>query len=78
MGKVVFWIVVVFVLLFALRLWNAAKARARRDVEREAASRRAIEETTVRCVKCGTYVPTREAKPSVAGPTCGQRACSRG
>ena len=30
MGKIVFWLVVVFGVLFALRLWNVAKARALR------------------------------------------------
>jgi len=29
MGKVIFWIVVVFLILFVLRLYNAAKAQKR-------------------------------------------------
>ena len=38
MGKIIFWIVVVFVVLFALRMINVAKRRAR---DAQAASRRA-------------------------------------
>ncbi len=30
MGKIIFWIVVVFLVLFALRMYNVAKARPRR------------------------------------------------
>ena len=29
MGKIIVWIIVIFVILFALRMWNAAKARNR-------------------------------------------------
>ena len=34
MGKVIFWIVLIFGVLFGLRLYNAAKARRRADLAR--------------------------------------------
>ena len=34
MGKIIFWIVVIFVVLFALRLVNVAKAQARATTRR--------------------------------------------
>ncbi len=70
MGKLIFWLVVVFAVLFVLRLVNAAKAqRRRRDAARPAV------EDMVRCVNCGTYVPRAEAKPGPRGLTCGDVKC---
>ncbi len=71
MGKILLWIVVIFVILLVLRLVNASKAGARRRDAHE--SQRT--QTMVRCVRCGTYVPRAEAKPGPAGLTCGDRAC---
>jgi large-conductance mechanosensitive channel len=33
MGKLVFWIVVAFVVLFAVRLYGAAQAKKRRELD---------------------------------------------
>ncbi len=76
MSKLVFWLVVVFAILLALRLFNAAKARRRSDAGRTRASPRAIEQT-VRCSRCGVYLPKAEARPGPAGLTCGDPDCAR-
>jgi uncharacterized protein len=76
MGKVIVWIVVVFVVLFALRLLNASKARRRRDAA--AAGRSAPrQEAMVRCARCGTFLPRAEAKAGPEGLTCGDPKCTQ-
>ncbi len=82
MGKIVFWLLVVFAALLVLRLVNAAKQRARADAARDKAqeaARRAnapADGTMVRCAKCGTFVPQTEALPAPGGGfTCGEPGC---
>jgi len=82
MGKLIFWIVVFFVVLLAVRLANIAVTKARRDASRgdgdAKASRKELEaEPTVRCIDCGTYLPKSEAKPGPDGYSCGDPACAR-
>ena len=78
MGKIIFWIVLVFVVMFALRLYNTAKLRQRAQQQQQAArGPQVVEETMVRCVRCGTYVPKRETRQGAAGPTCTAPACLR-
>ncbi|MFO1323822.1 MAG: PP0621 family protein [Burkholderiales bacterium] len=72
MGKIVFWIVVVFVLLFALRLWNSAKARARSTAAKappEAAK-------MVQCVGCGVFLPAPDARVTDEGYRCADPKCA--
>jgi len=75
-GKLIFWIVVIFVVLFALRLYNTSKLR-QRDRPKDRGKPPAIEEEMVRCVRCGTFVPRSEARPTPAGLTCGETRCLR-
>lgn len=77
MGKIVFWIVVFFVVLFALRLLNVAKAKARRDSARDAQRKIPPAEPTVRCVACGTFLPKSEATAVATGYRCNDPACAR-
>lgn len=81
MGKIIFWIVVFFVVLLVLRLANVAATKARRNAaEGGSGSKRRKElpaEPTVRCVDCGTYLPKSEAKPGPDGYRCGDPACPR-
>ena len=70
MGKVLLWIVIVFAVLFVLRLVNAQKAKRRHDQRANAPT-----QTMVRCVHCGVFVPRADAKPGPAGLTCGDPAC---
>ena len=77
MGKVVFWLVVVFAVLFGLRLMNAGKAR-RRSREREdgAKSAAGAGETMVRCATCGVFLPQGDARPVAGGYVCGDPGCA--
>jgi hypothetical protein len=76
MGKILFWVVVVFVVLFALRLVNIGKSRARNastgkppEVPPAAAM--------VRCVECGVFLPRADARPVPAGFHCGTVNCAQ-
>jgi hypothetical protein len=77
MGKVIFWLVLVFAVLFALRLYNSAKARARAEHAREDAERKAKEPAPmVRCVSCGVFIPKSDALPAPGGYRCGEPGCT--
>ena len=75
MGKIIFWIVVVFAVLFALRLWNAAKARRRADAMKEQA--KGTVERMVRCERCGVYIPRTDALVVETGYVCGDANCGQ-
>ena len=75
MGKILFWLVVFFVVLFALRLLNVANRRRKRAPP--AAGRPPTAGAMIRCVDCGVYLPSAEAKPSARGPLCGDPQCVR-
>jgi hypothetical protein len=78
MGKIVFWIVVFFAILFVLRLISLAKAKSRREGERgEPPKAIPPAEPTVRCVECGVFLPKSDATPVAAGYRCRDPACSR-
>jgi hypothetical protein len=71
MGKLIFWIVVVFAVLFALRLYNAAQAKRRR--ERDAAQ--GVAGPMVRCENCGVFLPRVDAVQAGAGFRCREPGC---
>ena len=71
MGKLVFWIVVAFVELFAVRLYGAAQAKKRR--ERDAADGAAG--PMVRCTNCGVFVPKADAVKAADGYRCREPGC---
>jgi hypothetical protein len=73
MGKIVLWIAVAFVVLFALRLINAGKARRRADAARRDGTPPDV--PTVRCLRCGVFLPRTDATPAPGGYTCGDPAC---
>ena len=75
MGKIVFWILVVFAVLFVLRLLNAAKAKRRADLARRGGTSPA--EPMVRCVRCGVFLPRAEATPAPGGFSCGDARCAQ-
>lgn len=72
MGKVVFWLVVVFGALFVLRIANAAKLRKRVDASRKAALAGV---PMVQCDKCGVFLPRGEALQTAEGFRCTGDAC---
>ena len=77
MAKIILWIVVVFVILFILRLLNVAKARRTAAPNARAPEEKKVAGTMVRCTECGTFVPKADALPSPAGFRCSDPACLR-
>jgi len=75
MGKVIFWIVVVFLILFVLRLYNAAKAQKRAAKQKGA---KATPQLMVRCVQCGVFLPEPDARATASGYRCKDPACATG
>jgi len=73
MTKIVIWIVVIFILLFALRMWNVAKARAR---DARTKSPAIAAERMVKCTECGVFLPVADAQQSGEGFRCADRACA--
>jgi hypothetical protein len=59
MGKIIAWLILFVVVLFALRIINVRNARMRR---RTAEAARAAIEPMVRCGRCGVYLPRAEAR----------------
>jgi hypothetical protein len=74
MGKIIVWIIVIFVILFALRMWNAAKAKSRASARKASA---ADAQSMVRCVRCGTFLPKPEATSTPEGYRCTDPACAK-
>ena len=76
MGKIVFWLIVIFAVLLVLRLVNVAQGRSRRGPERAGRQPRK-QDAMVRCVDCGGYLPSADARPGPRGPLCGDPQCVR-
>jgi len=78
MGKIVLWIVIIFAILFVLRMLSVAKAR--RDRQSANANANARDGKTpgamVRCADCGVYLPRADALPSPQGFGCGDPNCT--
>ena len=74
MGKIVFWLVVFFIALLALRLVNAASNRGARG-KSSADARKAQDTAMTRCVNCGVYLPRADAVDGPRGPLCGDPQC---
>ena len=76
MGKIIFWLVIVFVALFVLRLSNAAKLKARSREQADQLRRQAAAgEPMVRCNECSVYLPRSEAVAAGAGFHCPAGSC---
>jgi len=73
--KLLLWVVLIGVALLALRLVNTAAAKRRNDATRRASSKDGRADKMVRCVRCGVYLPSADAKPGPGGLTCGEPAC---
>ena len=74
MGKLIFWLVIVFVVLFGLRLINTGKARRRARDDHKATT---PAETMVRCGKCGVFLPLDDARPVAEGYVCSDPGCAQ-
>ena len=73
--KLLLWVIVIVVALLVLRLVNIAAAKRRNASAAGAAPQGARADKMVRCVRCGVYVPSADAKPGPDGPTCGEPVC---
>jgi hypothetical protein len=72
MGKVIFWLVLVFGVLFALRLLNASKLRRG---SKDAPGRGPADMAMIKCAECGVFLPSTDATTSPDGYRCGDPAC---
>ena len=71
MSKIIAWLILIFVVLFALRmiaLRNARKRRAETTTSNKAGA------PMVRCVRCGIFLPRAEAATVSGGYACGDCA----
>jgi uncharacterized protein len=77
--KVLFWIVVIFAVLFALRLYNASKSRRRSEAEGGTARKngRTGGQPMVRCARCGVFLPKADATALDDGFVCTDPGCAR-
>jgi uncharacterized membrane protein YfcA len=75
MTKIIAWLILIFLVLFALRMINARNARARRNAARDPAAKPAAE-PMVRCVRCGIYLPRTEAREISGGYACSVGTCA--
>ena len=76
MTKILLWIAVIFIVLFALRLLNVAKAKRANAASRGAAQSPQAE-TMIRCARCGVYLPRADATAGPDGLTCGEAGCAQ-
>jgi uncharacterized protein len=80
MAKIVAWLVLIFVVLLALRMINARKARSRNGGAAGAASTAATEmpaEAMVRCARCGVFLPLSDASTTAGGYACADNECAK-
>jgi len=73
--KLLIWVIVIAVALLALRLVNLGAAKRRNASTTKASPRGVRADDMVRCVRCGVYVPSADAKPGPDGLTCGEPIC---
>jgi uncharacterized protein len=76
MGKIVFWIVIVFAVLLVLRMIGVAKARRDRETAKPRESDPPPSGPMVRCADCGVFLPKADALPSPRGFGCGDPRCA--
>ena len=70
MGKIIAWLVLIFIVLLALRLVNQRKARK----QQRAAGGTAVE-SMVRCTRCGVFLPRADAIQRAGEYACPDGQC---
>ena len=86
MGKIIFWIIVFFLVLLALRLVSVHKTRAdakerREDEEAKRKPASAARDDTpaqdsmIKCTRCGVFVPKANTVRASTGLVCNDKAC---
>ena len=86
MGKIIFWVVVFFLVLLALRLVSVhqtrkdAKDRRDDDAAKEKNNGQRddtpAQESMVKCGRCGVFVPKSTTVMTATGLACNDKACS--
>jgi hypothetical protein len=82
LGKVIFWIVVFFLVLLALRLVSVYKARddARDEKANDKTSKmrddKPADDSMVKCVQCGVFMPKASSLMKAKGWSCRDANCS--
>ena len=79
MGRVIAWLVLIFLVLLALRM-IARRHSSRNSAAAQAAAQhqekyRALSHPMVRCARCGVYLPRTEAKQIDGGYVCAAEGC---
>jgi uncharacterized protein len=77
MAKVVAWLVLIFVVLLALRMINARKARSRTGGAAGAPPAEIPAQPMVRCARCGVFLPRSDASPVGGGFACADSECAK-
>lgn len=88
MGKIIFWIVVFFLVLLALRLVSVHKTRnEERDRDDENRNKSPDKngkrddtpatDAMVKCERCGVFTPKANAVMNRGGWTCGDDSCAQ-
>lgn len=73
MGKIIAWLVLIFIVLLALRLVNQRKARKQ---QRAAGAAGGTEvEPMVRCTRCGVFLPRADATKRAGEYACPDGQC---
>jgi hypothetical protein len=83
-GKIIFWVVVFFLVLLALRLVSVHKTRRdvkerREDEAKKNATMRddkPAQEVMVKCGRCGVFVPKSTTVMTPTGLACNDAACT--
>ena len=88
MGKIIFWIIVFFLVLLALRLVSVHKTRNdERDRDDENRNKtqdqnrkrddKPATDAMVKCERCGVFTPKANAVMKRGGWTCGDERCAQ-
>ena len=74
MLKVIAWLILIFVVLFALRMINVRKSRSRNSA---AAAGPVEAQAMVRCGRCGVFLPRSDARKVDNGYACADSECAK-
>ena len=75
MAKIIAWLILIFIVLFVLRMVNVRKARSRRADAARSGTSAANPQPMVRCVRCSVFLPRAEATPVADGYACAEGQC---
>jgi uncharacterized protein len=77
MAKLIAWLVLIFVVLLALRIINARKARSRMSGTAGDAVTEMPAQPMVRCARCGVFLPRSDASAVGGGYACADTECAK-